>query len=71
MVAYSNQAINKKTLIIHSNIREFIDVAHEMNEEFYMLPMMEKKGIIGDIADAWMSSNRPTEVGQMSISASV
>ena len=71
MVGMSNQAINKKTFVIHSNIREFIDVAHEMNPEFPMMPMMDKKAIIGDIADAWIAANRPTEVGQMTISASV
>jgi len=71
MVAYSNQAINKKTMVIHSNIREFVDVAHEMNPDFFMMDMMDKKAIIGDIADAWMTANRPTEIGQMSISASV
>ena len=59
LVAVSNGAINKKTYVIHSNIREFVDMAHEANPEFYQLSMTDKKAAVNAIAEAWMNENRP------------
>lgn len=62
MVAVSNGVINKKTYIIHSNIREFVDMAHEANPEFYQLTMTEKKAVINAMAEAWQNENRPRTI---------
>ena len=62
LVAVSNNAISKKTYIIHSNIREFVDMAMEDVEDFFSLTMMEKKDIISAIADAWILESRPRNI---------
>lgn len=62
LVAVSNNAISKKTYIIHSNIREFVDMAHEDDSEFYQLPMMDKKAVISAMADAWIMEERPRNI---------
>jgi hypothetical protein len=59
LVAVSNGVINKRTQVIHSNIREFVDMAHDQNPEFYQLSMMEKKAVINTLADGWLNENRP------------
>lgn len=57
MVGLSNQAISKKTYVIHCNIREFVDAAHDMNPNFYQLSLSDKKKMIGQLADQWMIGN--------------
>ena len=65
MIAYANQAIMKKTFIIHSNISEFVDLAREMNNEFSNLTLMEKKAIISQIADQWIANNQPRTIANI------
>jgi hypothetical protein len=65
MVAYANQAINKKTFVIHSNISEFIDIAMSQNADFANLPLMDKKAIISAIADQWIASNQPRTIANI------
>jgi hypothetical protein len=62
LVAVSNNAISKKSYIIHSNIREFVDMAIEDVPEFYTLTMMDKKQVISAIADAWILESRPRNI---------
>lgn len=59
MVGLSNQAIAKKTYVIHCNIREFVDIAYDNNAEFSKLPLMDKKNVISQIADQWMNATKP------------
>lgn len=65
MVAYANQAITKKTFIIHSNISEFVDLAREMTPEFTNYTYMEKKSIISKIADEWIANNQPRTIANI------
>ena len=62
LVAVSNGAINKKTYIIHCNIREFVDIAHSLNPDFYQLTMIDKKVVINNIADQWINENKPKTI---------
>lgn len=59
LLAVSNGAINKRTYVIHCNIREFVDMAHAANPDFYQLGMMDKKAVINAIADQWIADNKP------------
>ncbi len=42
--------------------REFVDMAHEDDPEFYQLPMMDKKAVISAMADAWIIESRPRNI---------
>jgi hypothetical protein len=59
MVGMANQAIAKKTYVIHCNIREFVDMAYETMPNFGQIGSMEKKAVISKMADDWMNANKP------------
>lgn len=69
MVGLSNQAINKKTYVIHCNIREFVDSAHETDPMFYQLSMTDKKQVISQLADQWILDNSPRTITSLPINA--
>lgn len=65
MVGLSNGAINKKTYVIHCNIREFVDQAHETIEGFANFTMLDKKAVINGYADQWITANSVRTVSQI------
>lgn len=70
MVGLSNGAINKKTYVIHCNIREFVDQAHESVAGFNTMTLTDKKSIINGYADQWMAANAPRSISQLNINGS-
>lgn len=65
MVGLSNGAINKKTYVIHCNIREFVDTAHENVDGFNNMAMMDKKAVINGYADQYLRENAPRTISQI------
>lgn len=66
LTASSNGVINKKTYIIHSNIREFVDYLHENDPQFYSLPLLVKKEQLELLADEWINDNKPKPMTSIS-----
>ena len=69
LTASSNGVISKKTYIIHSNIREFIDYLYEDDERFYSLPLLDKKEKLEELADEWINENRPKTISSIDSSS--
>lgn len=66
LAAVSMGVISKMAFIIHSNIKEFIDILHDNTVGFFQLPYQTKRDAIYQMANDWMNQNKALTVADVS-----
>lgn len=70
MVAYSNNVIDKRSYVIHSNIRAFVDKLRQ-DAGYASMDVPAKVEAVNKLAEEWMRSNRPATISGINIQTDV
>lgn len=66
LAAVSMGAVSKTAFVIHSNIKEFIDILHDADPQFYQMPYGVKRDAMYQMAELWVSEQKAPTVADVS-----